>query len=35
MRCAWLLYILNVNNVEIEVGLDSMEVPKDCIHSER
>ena len=23
----WLLYILNVNNVEIEVGPDSIEVP--------
>ena len=26
MRCTWLLYILHVNNVEIEVGPDSRQV---------
>ena len=28
MHCAWLLYILNVNNIEIEVGPDSRQVPQ-------
>ena len=26
IRCAWLLYILHVNNVEIQVGLDYIQV---------
>ena len=33
MHCAWLLYILNVNNVEIEVGPDSGQVPKSKVDS--
>ena len=27
MHCAWLLYILHINNIEIVVGLDSRLVP--------